>query len=207
MPVPAAAGDRSPYRGPLEIRIFGADGAVRDFLARSAPDQRGAVALVNQIDGAIEGMPRAIEESAVMLPHYRIEVSQLGPAYVTAPWARLSETSFIYFPGGADNSFMVVEYAHGRTALDQRWVLPDPEVAALLGRHLDGLRPIGLEPPTRRDATVPWNLMIGTMALAGIALRLLADRRRRWNPGEKGALEKGTNQRSLTSAAGKLPAA
>jgi hypothetical protein len=49
--------------------------------------------------------------------------------------------------------------------------------------------------------------MIGTMALAGIALRLLADRRRRWNPGEKGALEKGINQRSLTSAAGKLPAA
>jgi hypothetical protein len=75
---------------------------------------------------------------------------------------------------------MVVEFAHGRTALDQRWVLPDPEVAALLGRHLDGLRPIGLEPPTRRDGTVPWNLLIGAMVLAGIALRLLADRRRRW---------------------------
>jgi len=178
MPVPASAGDGFPSAGPLEIRIFGANGAVRDFLARSARDQRGAVALVNQIDGAIEGLPQAIEESAVMLPHYRIEVSHLGPAYLTAPWARVSETSFIYFPGGQDNSFMVVEFAHGRAALDQRWILPDPEVTALLDRHLQGLRPIGLESPIRSNATMPWDIALGALVLAAIGLRLFADRRR-----------------------------
>lgn len=192
MPVPAAAGDHFPYAGPLEIRIFGANGAVRDFLARSAQDQRGAVALVNQIDGAIEGLPQAIEESAVMLPHYRIEVSHLGPAYVTAPWARLSDTSFIYFPAGHDNSFMVVEFTHGRAALDQRWILPDPDVAALLDRHLQGLPPIGLGDPIRPNTTMPWNIALGAVVLAVIGLRLFADRRRwRLTPHEKGALERG----------------
>src|SRR2546427_11993011 len=115
--VPAAAADRCPDLGPLEIRIFGANGAVRDFLLRSTEGQRASVALVNQINSATEGPPQAIEESAVILPHYRIEVSHLGPAYVTNPWARLAETTFIYFPGGHD-SFMVVEFAQGRASLE-----------------------------------------------------------------------------------------
>jgi hypothetical protein len=187
----AAAGDRSPSAGPLEIRIFGANGAVRDFVARSAPDQRGALALVNQIGSAIEGSAQAIEESAVMLPHYRIDVSHLGPAYVTAPWVRVLETSFIYFPGGTDNSFMVVEFTNGHAALEQRWILPDPDVAALLDRHLDGLAPIGLEPTVRTTPTAPWNLALGAGLLAAISLRLLAHRPRR-QPGEReGALERG----------------
>src|SRR3989442_14384504 len=127
--VPAAAADHFRDLGPLEIRIFGANGAVRDFLPRSTEDQRASVALVNQINSATEGPPQAIEESPAMLPHYRIEVSHLGPAYVTAPWARLLETTFIYFPGGHENSFMVVEFPHGRAALKHRWILPDSGVA------------------------------------------------------------------------------
>ncbi len=40
--VPAAASDISPFFGPLEVRIFGANGDLRDFIARSAEDRRGA---------------------------------------------------------------------------------------------------------------------------------------------------------------------
>ena len=204
--VPAAATDFFPDRGPLEIRIFGADGAVRDFQARSLDDQRASVALVTQLDSATEGPPQAIEESAVMLPHYRIEVSHLGPAFVTAPWARLLETTFIYFPGGRNNSFMVVEFAHGRASLEQRWILPDAEVAALLDRHLRGLSPIGLEPPVRDTPSGPWTNALGAVLLAALGLRLFADPRR-WRLDRKDRTAgKGTDQRSLRSAARKLPA-
>jgi hypothetical protein len=200
--VPAAANDTFPSRGPLEIRISGANGGVRDFLAQSADDRRGASALINQIADAIEGPADAIEESAVMLPHYRIEVSHLGPAYVTAPWARRSDTSFIYLPGGQDASFMVVEFTQGQAARDQRWILPAPEVAALLQRHLRGLRPIGLEPAARATTTPPWNVAVGALLLAGISLRLMDDRRR-WRLREKGrSAGKGTDRRSLRSTAG-----
>ena len=199
--VPAAATDHFPDLGPLEIRIFGANGAARDFQARSVDDQRASVTLVNQIDRATEGPPQAIEESAVMLPHYRIEVSHLGPAFVTAPWARLLETTFIYFPGGHDNSFMVVEFAHGRAALEQRWILPDPEVAALFDRYLRGLRPIGLEPPIRATPAGPWSSALGVVVLAALGLRLFADHRR-WRLDQKGRTAgKGTHQRSLRSSA------
>jgi hypothetical protein len=205
--VPAAATDRFPNLGPREIRIFGANGAVRDFLPRSIEDQRASVALLNQIDGAIEGPIQAIEESAVMLPHYRIEVSHLGPAYITNPWERLVETSFIYFPGGHDSSFMVVEFAQGRASLEQRWILPDPEVAALVDRHLQGLRPIGLAPPIPGTTAAPWRIVLGAVVLAALGLRLFADRRR-WPRDQKGRTAgKGTDQRSSRSAAKKLPAA
>jgi hypothetical protein len=204
--VPAAATDHFPDLGPREIRIFGADGAMRDFQARSLDDQRASVALVTQIDGATEGPPQAIEESAVMLPHYRIEVSHLGPGFVTAPWVRLLETTFIYFPGGRNNSFMVVEFAHGRASLEQRWILPDAEVAALFDRHLRGLRPIGLEPPTRDTTAWPWTNALGAVLLGGLGLRLFADPRR-WRLDQKGRTAgKGTDQRPLRSTARKLPA-
>ena len=200
--VPAAANDTNPYLGLLEIRIFGANGDLRDFLARSAEDRQGAVALIDQIEGAIQGPAQPIEEAAVMLPHYRIDVSHLGPTYLTAPWARMSETSFIYFPGGEANSFMVVEFTQGRDAVEQRWILPDPEVAALLARHLQGLRPIGGEPAVRATTAAPWNMALGAVLLAAISLRLLEDRRRWWL-GEKGrSTGKGTHRRSLGSAAG-----
>ncbi len=183
--VPAAAADHFRDLGPLEIRIFGANGAVRDFLPRSTDDRRASVALV--------------------MPHYRIEVSHLGPAFVTAPWARLLETTFIYFPGGRNSSFMVVEFAHGRASLEQRWILPDAEVAALFDRHLRGLRPIGLEAPVRRTGTVPWSYALGVLVLAATGLRQFTDQRRRLGQKERSA-GKGTDQRSLRSAAGKLPA-
>jgi hypothetical protein len=199
--VPVGASDTIRHLGPLEIRIFGANGAVRDFLARSAPDRLGADALVRQIDGAIQGPAQPIDETAVMLPHYRIEVSHLGPTYVTAPWARLSQTSFIYFPSGQAASFIVVEFTEGQAALEQRWILPAPEVAALLERHLQGLRPIGLEPATRATATAPWNIALGAVLLAAISLRMFEDRLR-WRLSEKGrSTGKGTDRRSLGSTA------
>src|SRR5712691_3846585 len=194
--VPTAATDTYPSFGPLEIRIFGANGGVRDFLARSAEDRRGAIALVDQIAGAIQGPAQPIEEAAVMLPHYRIGVSHLGLTYVTTPWARLSETSFIYFPGGQAASFMVVEFSQGQAALEQRWILPAPEVAALLERHLPGLRPIGLGPATRGTATAPWNMALGAVLLAEISLRLFVDRRRSVLSERRRSAGKGTDQRS-----------
>lgn len=200
-PVPAGASVSDLHRGPLEIRIFGANGAVRDFLARSAADRLGADALLIQIDGAIQGQVQPIDEAAVMLPHYRIEVSHLGPTYVTAPWDRLSQTSFIYFPAANAASFMVVEFAQGQSALDQRWILPAPEVAALLERHLQGLRPIGLEPAAQATTTAPWNLAVGAVLLAAISLRLFDDRRR-WQLREKGrSAGKGTDRRSVRLSA------
>lgn len=199
--VPSEAGSIGLDLGPLEIRIFGANGAVRDFLARSAEDQVGAEALVNQIDGAIQGPAQLIDEAAVMLPHYRIEVSRLGPTYVTAPWARLSETSFIYFPGGQAAGFMVVEFTQGQAALDQRWILPVPEVAALLERHLQGLPPIGLGPGPRVTASAPWDMALGAVLLAGISLRLFVDRRRSVLSEKRRSAGKGTDQRSRRSPA------
>jgi hypothetical protein len=199
---PTAASDNA--LGPLEIRIVGANGTMHDFLARSVVDRHGALALVKQIEGAIQGPAQPIEEAAVMLPHYRIEVSQLGPTYVTAPWARISETSFIYFPGGDANSFMVVEFTQGRSALEQRWILPAPEVAALLKRHLPGLRPIGMEPAVRPTVAAPWDMALGAVLLMGISLRMLADRRRWWLREEERSAGKGTHRRSVRSAAGKL---
>ncbi len=199
--VPAGASDTNLHRGPLEIRIFGANGAARDFLARSAEDRLGADALINQIDGAIQGAAQPIDEAAVMLPHYRIEMSHLGTTYVTSPWARLSQTSFIYFPGGQAPSFMVVEFAQGHAALEQRWILPAPKVAALLERHLQGLRPIGLEPAAQSTTTAPWNIAVGAMLLAAIGLRLFEDRRR-WQLSEAGrSAGKGTDRRSVGSSA------
>ncbi|HVS06171.1 MAG TPA: hypothetical protein VHK65_08385 [Candidatus Dormibacteraeota bacterium] len=197
--VPAAASDTYPASGPLEIRIFGANGEVRDFLPRSAEDRRGAIALVSQIRGAIQGQAQPIEEAAVMLPHYRIGVSHLGLTYVTSPWSRTSETSLIYFPGGHAPSFLVVEFGHGGASLDQQWILPDPEVAALLQRHLRGLVPIGLSGPAARDtARGSWSTGIGVLLLAGIMLRLFEDRRR-WTRREK---KEGAPERGLTGAPG-----
>lgn len=190
--VPGAAADRLPSSAPLEIRILGANGVVRDFVARSAMDRRGALALVNQIDGAVEGPAQPIEESAVMLPHYRVDVSHLAPAYVTAPWARVLETSFIYFPGGQDNSFMVVEFTNGHAALEQRWILPDPDVGALLDRHLEGLTAIGLEPPRRATAAAPWNAALGLVVLVAIGLRLFAERPRGRRTGRRERWQRGS---------------
>jgi hypothetical protein len=101
------------------------------------------------------------------------------------------ETSFIYFPGGTDNSFMVVEFTNGHAALEQRWILPDPDVAALLDRHLEGLPPIGLGPPFRDAANPSWNLALGALMLAGIGVRLFADRRRSGSASKEGAPERG----------------
>jgi hypothetical protein len=53
--VPAAAKDTYAFYGPLEIRIVGAKGAMRDFVALSTADRRGASALVTELAGAMQG--------------------------------------------------------------------------------------------------------------------------------------------------------
>jgi hypothetical protein len=175
--VPAAASDSSPFFGPLELRIFGASGDLRDFIARSAEDQRGAAALVDQIAGAIQGPAKPIEEAAIMLPHYRIGVSHLAPTYVTTPWARVSETSFIYFPSEKGPSFLVVAFARGDASVEQRWIAPSPEVAALLQRHLQGLPAIGMPPRARGTTTEPWSIALAAILFATLSLILLSDHR------------------------------
>jgi hypothetical protein len=176
--VTAAAADTSPLSGPLEIRIFGANGSLRDFVARSAEDRRGVAALVDQIAAAIQGPAQAIEEAAIMPPHYRIGVNHLGPTYITTPWVRTAETSVIYFPGGRDTSFLVVEFTRGDAALEQRWIAPSSDVAALLQRHLQGLPPIDMEPLAPGTTTPPWSMALAAMLLAGLSLMLFEDHQR-----------------------------
>jgi hypothetical protein len=182
--VPAVAKDSVRVSGPFEIRIFGANGEFRDFIARSADDGRGALALADQIAGAIRGPAQPIEEAAIMMPHYRIGISHLGPTYLATPWARTSETSVIYFPGAQESSFLVVEFTQRDAALEQRWISPTPEVAALLQRHLQGLLPIGTEQAGRRTATEPLSIVPGLLLLAGLSLMMFEDHRR-WRLKEK----------------------
>jgi hypothetical protein len=153
--VPAAAVDSYPASGPLEVRIFGAKGAVRDFIVVSAQERPAASALVDLVAGALEGPSQPIEDAAATFPHYRILVSRLGPTYVTDPWVRTSETSFIYYPGRQGTSFLVIQFSHGDAALEQRWILAPPEVASLLQRHLEGLAPIGQQPASPAGPSEP----------------------------------------------------
>jgi hypothetical protein len=126
-------------------------------------------------------------------------VSHLGLTYVTSPWARTSETSLIYFPSEHGASFLVIEFGQGPAALEQRWILPDPDVAALLARHLQGLVPIGLSGPAARGTPGgSWSTLLGVLLLAGISLRLIEDRRR-WGLREK---KEGAPERGRTGAPG-----
>jgi hypothetical protein len=190
----------------LEVRIFGANGDLRDFVARSADDRRGATALADQIAGAIQGPAQPIEEAAIMLPHYRIGVSHLAPTYVTTPWARMSETSFIYFPSEQGTSFLVVAFERGDASVEQRWIAPSTEVAALLQRHLRGLPLIGMEAAARGTGTEPWSLALGAMLLAILSLILFSDHRswrlleKRWSAGKGDVNRRSGDHRPLVTA-------
>lgn len=175
--VPAAAKDTYAFYGPLEIRIVGAHGELRDFVALSTADRRGAAALVRQLAGAMQG-PALPIDGPPALPHYRIGVSHLGLTYVTTPWARLSDTSFIYFPGDPSSSFLLVEFRQGDAALQQRWIEPSPEVAALFARHLQGMSPIGTEASATTTAADPWGIAIGALVVAVLGMMLVEDRGR-----------------------------
>jgi hypothetical protein len=174
---PAAAKDTYVFYGPLEIRIVGANGELRDFVALSTPDRLGASALVAQLADAMQGPSQPIDRPPA-LPHYRIGVSHFGVPYVTTPWARMSETSFIYYPGDEASRFLLVEFRQGDAALQQRWMPPSPVVAALLARHLEGLSPIETETPASAGATGSWGIVIGAIVLTILTWMLFEDRRR-----------------------------
>src|SRR5260370_42453548 len=126
------------------MRIVGAKGAMRDFVGLSTADRRGASALIKEPAGAMQG-PALPSDGPPAMPYYRIGVSHLGLTCVTMPWARLSDTSFIYSPGDASSTFLMVEFRQVDAALQQRWIQPSPEVASLLARHLQGLSAIGAQ--------------------------------------------------------------
>jgi hypothetical protein len=189
--VPAAAKDTYAFYGPLEIRIVGANGAMTDFVALSTADRRGASALVRELAGAIQG-PALTSDGPPAMPYYRIGVSHLGLTNVTMPWARLSDTSFIYSPGDASSSFLLVEFRQGDAALQQRWIEPSPEVASLLVRHLQGLTAIGTQTSAPTATTDPWGIAIAAMVLAVLSLMLVEDRRRWRRGGEGRSAGKGT---------------
>src|SRR5260370_41296895 len=126
------------------MRIVGAKGAMRDFVGLSTADRRGVPALIKELAGAMQG-PALPSDGPPAMPYYHIGVSHLGLTYVTMPWARLSDTSFIYSPGDASSTVLLVEFRRGGAPLQQRWIEPSPEVAALLARHLEGLSAIGTE--------------------------------------------------------------
>jgi hypothetical protein len=182
--IPAAAKDTYAFYGPVEIRIVGANGAMSDFVALSTADRHGASALVEELAGAMQGPDLPIDGPPAM-PYYRIGVSHLGLTYVTMPWARLSDTSFIYYPGDVSRTFLMVEFRQGDAALQQRWLEPSPEVAALLARHLQGMSPIGTETSAPTASTDPWVFGIGAMVLALFSLMLVEDRKR-WRLGGGG---------------------
>jgi hypothetical protein len=189
--VPAAAKDTYAFYGPLEIRIVGANGAMTDFVALSSADRRGASALVKELAGAIQ-RPALPSDGPPAKPYYRIGVSHLGLTNVTMPWAGLSDTSFIYAPGDASSSFLLVEFRQGDAALQQRWIQPSPEVAALLAGHLQGLSAIGAQTAAPTATTDPWGIAIGAMVLAVLSLMLVEDRRRWRRGGEGRSAGKGT---------------
>jgi len=190
--LPAAAKDTYAFYGPLEIRIVGANGAIRDFVALSSTDRRGASALVKELASAMQGTARP-SDGPPALPYYRIGVSHLGLTDATMPWARLLDTSFIYSPGGdASRTLLMVEFRQGDAALQQRWIEPSPEVASLLARHLQGLSAIGTETSAATATTDPSGIAIGAMVLAVLSLMLVGDRRRWRLGGERRSAGKGT---------------
>ena len=177
--------------GSIEIRLIGANG-LRDFIALSPEDRRGATALMNQVAGAMEGPAQPIEEAAATLPHYRIVVRRLAPSYFVNPWPRPTQTSFIYYPGGVGTSFLMVAFSQSDATLEQRWMLPSTEVSALLERHLKGLPPIASELPDATNSAAPWGMAIGVILLAALGALLLEDRRRWPLAAQKRSAGKGT---------------
>ena len=194
---PAAAGDIDPFYGPLEVRIVGANGEMRDFIALSREDTQGASVLVKQITSALPGPPQPIEEVAATLPHYRIGISHMAMSYPTMPSARKSATTFIYYPGGDGASFLMVEFGQADAVLQDRWVAPAPAVSAMIRRHLKGLAPIGTgAAEAESPSPPPWGLIAGAVLLAGLSLLFLEDRRR-WRRGaDRRSAGKGTDRRS-----------
>ena len=186
--VPVAAKDTYPFYGPLEIRIVGANGELREFVALSTADRRGASALVEELAVAMQGPAPPIDAPPARL-HYRIGVSHLGLTYVTTPWARLSDTSFVYYPGGPSSTVLMVEFRQGDSALQQRWLEPSAEVAALLARHLQGLSPIGTDASAITPTIDPWGIAIGAVVLVVLGMTLVEERRR-W-PGSGGGRSAG----------------
>ena len=193
--VPAAAKDTYPFFGPLEIRIVGADGDVRDFIALSTEDRRGANVFVEQVMAAMRGLAQPIEGAAGMLPHYQLGVSHLGMTYDTMPWAGRSEPSFIYYPGGEGTAYLLVRFHEGN-ASQERWLIPSPAVATMIDQHARGLAPIGTEPATTGGGTAIWGIAVGAALLASVTLMLVEDRRRWRLSGEGRSAGKGTDRRS-----------
>lgn len=194
--VPAAAKDTYPFFGPLEIRIAGANGDLRDFIALSAEDRRGANLLVAQLAGAMQERSQPVERAAAGLPHYEIGVSHLGMTYVTTPWARMSETSFRYYPGGEGPSYLLVRFSQGNAIVEERWLIPSRAVTAMIDQHARGLAPIGAEAGTSGGGWGTWGIALGAALLAGLTLALIEDRRRWRRGGEGRSAGKGTDRRS-----------
>jgi hypothetical protein len=193
--VPAAAKDTYPLFGPLEIRIVGANGDLRDFVALSAEDRRGASLLVAQLTSAMQGASQPVESAAAGLPHYEIGVSHLGMTYVTTPWARMTETSFLYYPGGEGPTYVLVRFSQGNSATVERWLIPSRAVAAMIDQHARGLGPIGTEAGAT-GGSASWGIAVGAALLAGLTLILIEDRRRWRRGGVERSAGKGTDRRS-----------
>jgi hypothetical protein len=196
--LPAAAKDTYPFFGPLEIRITGANGALREFIALSRDDTTGASALVKQIVGAMQAQAAPTVQASSTLPHYRIDLSHLAMTPVTLPWARRSETRFIYYPGEAGSArFLMVEFSSDTTGLQDRWIVPSSQVAAMLDRHLQGLPPMGGDLVAPAEfSTSSWGVTVAALVLIGLTLLLIEDRRRWRSSGERSAGKRGRNRRS-----------
>jgi len=190
--LPAAARDTYSLSGPIEIRLVGAAGQARDFLVVSSEDRRAASSLLQQVRvHGLQPPAEPIAEMAWSLPHYRLGIGQLGYNDGVV-WPRLPETTFVYYPGGAGKSFLMLD-SNGRSLeTDGWWLETSPDVAAMLQRHVDGLAPIGsVAVVTPTSSTSPWGLVVGGIVLSGLSLILIEDRRR-WRWKMRSADPKGT---------------
>lgn len=187
--MPAAARDF--FAGPLQIRIVGANGESRGFLAVSDADRQAALALVKELTTKLRAPAQPIEEAAATLPHYQLKLGQLGFNYVEL-LPLTADTTMIYYPGGDGQSFLMLD-SRGRTpATDEWWIEPSPAITGMIDRHLDGLLPIGAPASSAGTSTAPWGVLIGAVLLAGLTLVLWEDRRRWLRRNGGSAAPKGT---------------
>jgi len=190
--LPAAARDTYFLSGPIEIRLVGAAGQARDFLVISPDDRRAASSLLQQVrDHGMQPPAEPIAEMAWSLPHYQLGIGQLGYNDGVI-WPRLPETTFIYYPGGTGQSFLMLDSKGRNLETDGWWVATSPDVAAMLQRHVGGLAPIGtVDVLPQTSATFPWGLVVGAIVLSGLSMILVEDRRR-WRGKVRSADPKGT---------------
>ena len=173
LPTTGLARDNYVLTGQIEIRIVGANGQARDFLAISPTDRQGASTLIDWLASA-PSSERTGTDLLAGLPHYRLGIGRLGYGGGTTVWPRLPETTLAYYVGDSHHAFAVLDGAQFRA--DSAVELP-ADVTAMIDGHLDGLPPLNAEIGSG-VSTAPWGMVLGAFLLALLVVVVWEDRRR-----------------------------